>query len=245
MSRIIEEILSKLLSQTRPDPWSKNNSSMPRVYYILQKENLTVFELEHTNKGIIDREWKLQITTLGNTCGDPYFYSCTNTCFLSSIQNPCPSTYSPPCYDLDRVTMVLSLTSSKYSKQLGNAISPSFNIIATIQILIEYLKEDKKIIHTKEKLYTCNHKIKNTDISVYTCGICEFNVTKQSILENHIKAKHTNKTSVLCEKNFETTFVENYHLCIRKTKLTCPLCEFLTNDERKLKLHMETNHIKP
>ena len=70
-------------------------------------------------------------------------------------------------------------------------------------------------------------------------------MTKQSILENHIKAKHTNKTSVLCEKNFETTFVENYHLCIRKTKLTCPLCEFLTNDERKLKLHMETSHIKP
>jgi hypothetical protein len=65
----------------------------------------------------------------------------------------------------------------------------------------EYLAEDNDLMK--------QHKKKHTGSYVYVCGICEFEATRLSLLENHLEVKHTKesmwwnenqKSDHLCEK---------------------------------------------
>ena len=88
--------------------------------------------------------------------------------------------------------------------------------------LCEYMAEDAQLV--------AQHKKKHTWRIIYTCGLCEFEATKESILEDHHEIKHTKKNfwwmekvrsehfCDRCEKMFQNLFVKRYHLCVQETK---------------------------
>ena len=114
--------------------------------------------------------------------------------------------------------------------------------------LCEYMAEDKQLV--------AQHKKKHTGKFIYTCGICEFEATRKSILEDHHEIKHTKKIfwwmekeksehyCDRCEKKFRNLFVKRYHLCLQETKYACPLCDFLGIDLHEIELHLEEIHTK-
>ena len=114
--------------------------------------------------------------------------------------------------------------------------------------LCEYMAEDRQLV--------AQHKKKHTGKIIYTCGICEFEATKESILEDHHEIKHTKKNfwwmekeksehfCDKCEKKFQNLFVKRYHLCVQETKYVCPLCEFLGIDLHEIEVHLEKIHTK-
>ena len=72
----------------------------------------------------------------------------------------------------------------------------------------EYISEDNDIMK--------KHMMKHTGDSIYSCNICEFEATRQSLLENHMEAKHTKitpwwheskKTEHFCDKKSSFFFI--------------------------------------
>ena len=83
----------------------------------------------------------------------------------------------------------------------------------------EYITEDNDILK--------QHKKKHMGGLLYRCNICEFEATRQIILENQIEVKHEKKIPWWdeaeegmgehycdkCEKKFNHFFVKRYHKC--------------------------------
>ena len=112
----------------------------------------------------------------------------------------------------------------------------------------EYIAADKSLLK--------QHKMKHTGTSIYTCGTCEFETTRQAMLNDHIEAKHMKKNfwwlekekseynCDKCEKKFQNLFVMRYHLCVQKTKYACSFCEVIVETFEELVPHLETEHTK-
>ena len=84
----------------------------------------------------------------------------------------------------------------------------------------EYMSDDKELIR--------KHYFKHTGDNVFVCGICEFETTRRSMLEDHKEAKHPKENMwwneyqkqdhycTKCENTFKNLFVKRYHLCTKK-----------------------------
>jgi hypothetical protein len=76
----------------------------------------------------------------------------------------------------------------------------------------DYSAEDKDIMKA--------HMKRHTGRIIFQCGKCEFEATRQSLLENHIEARHSYVPPQLkqkcerCEKVFPDIFQIKYHTCI-------------------------------
>ena len=85
----------------------------------------------------------------------------------------------------------------------------------------EYLTDDKLLLNQQKK--------KHTSVNIFRCWTCEFEYTRQAMLENHLEEKHSkeklwwheNQTSdhhcEKCGKTFKNLFVKIHHLCKMKT----------------------------
>ena len=56
------------------------------------------------------------------------------------------------------------------------------------------------------------HKMKHTESSLYTCGVCEFEATKLAMLKDHIEIKHTKQNMKIRTR---ITFVRNVKRSLR------------------------------
>ena len=103
----------------------------------------------------------------------------------------------------------------------------------------------------------CEHGYIKCDRNIYfICGICEFEATRQELLENHMETKHTKKTfwwqendrneynCDMCEKKFNNLFVMRYHKCVQETKYACELCDFMGISLYELYMHLKETHTK-
>ena len=131
----------------------------------------------------------------------------------------------------------------------------------------DYVSSDKETLlnHTSRKhgLINCDkceysaldegimkkHMYKHTGRMVYQCRICEFEATKQEILENHIEVKHNVKeveTPRLkcerCENYFGKPFQLKHHSCKVQSKYQCEQCTFLAVTLSELLDHIEVKH---
>ena len=113
----------------------------------------------------------------------------------------------------------------------------------------EYMSEDNVLMK--------QHKMKHTGTSIFYCGRCEFEATRQIILENHLETKHAQKSDYWwqesqkcvyycdkCEKKFQNLFVMRYHICVQETKYACPKCEFMAITLHEHLTHLENKHTK-
>ena len=86
------------------------------------------------------------------------------------------------------------------------------------------------------------HKEAHTRFTLYQCAICEFESTNYSILNDHLKTKHTEKVHVIhkcndCEQEFQYEFLLQNHICFR-----CYKCNFLAKSSKSLAAHNQANH---
>ena len=68
----------------------------------------------------------------------------------------------------------------------------------------EYIAEDMVLMN--------QHKMKHTESSLYTCGVCEFEATKLAMLKDHIEIKHTKQNTKIRNR---ITFVRNVKRSLR------------------------------
>ena len=95
------------------------------------------------------------------------------------------------------------------------------------------------------------HMMTHTGNIIFTCYICEFEVTKQSILEDHKESKHS-KEEVLpdvlycekCEKTYQTKFHLEFHNCKSPYKYPCHICEFIGLSVLEILSHINDDHYK-
>lgn len=88
----------------------------------------------------------------------------------------------------------------------------------------EYKAEDNDILK--------KHKIKHTGRILFSCGICEFESSKQSMLVDHTESKAPSKEGLRyrcdrCEKEFSHAFLLKSHSCIPVFKYPCEKCSFV------------------
>ena len=84
--------------------------------------------------------------------------------------------------------------------------------------------------------------MRHTGNMIYQCQICEFEATKQSILEDHIEHKHTQKeqtpyTCSKCEKTFAYYFLLINHRCFK-----CNKCNSIASSSSSLATHVQSIH---
>ena len=109
----------------------------------------------------------------------------------------------------------------------------------------DYTAEDSDIM-TK-------HKINNTGRILFSCGICEFEASKQCMLENHKESKHANKEHSkeevsshecrICDTVFQYSFLLKSHACVPAFKFPCGKCSFVGITLGEVLEHMEEVHI--
>ena len=109
----------------------------------------------------------------------------------------------------------------------------------------EYRAEDFDIMK--------KHKMKHTGRIVFTCNICEFESSKQSMLVEHKESKHRNSKEWneeeaikcnRCEKQFKHAFLLKNHTCIPAFKYPCQTCQFVAISVIELLEHMNGVHSK-
>ena len=88
----------------------------------------------------------------------------------------------------------------------------------------EYRAEDNDILK--------KHKMKHTGSILFSCGVCEFESSKQSMLVDHKESKHTIEKEltidcVRCEKVFSHAFLLKSHSCMPMFKYPCDKCSFV------------------
>ena len=108
----------------------------------------------------------------------------------------------------------------------------------------EYRAEDFDIMK--------KHKLKHTGRILFTCNICEFESSKQSMLAEHKESKHSNPKEMemasyecdRCEKQFKHAFLLKNHTCIPAFKYPCQVCTFVAISVIELLEHMNGVHSK-
>ena len=112
----------------------------------------------------------------------------------------------------------------------------------------QFTAEDKQIMK--------KHMTKHTGGIIYTCYVCEFESTRQAMLDDHKETKQTNNNPwwyehqptqhhcEYCEKTFKNLFVKRYHNCTQETKYKCPKCEFMAVTLDEHLTHIEEKHQK-
>ena len=108
--------------------------------------------------------------------------------------------------------------------------------------LCDYSALDEEILR--------KHMTKHTGRIVFQCGKCEFEATKEALLDDHKESKHTTQPEPTvekrkcekCEKEFDAGFVFEAHKCIVTSKFQCELCTFKAVTLSELLEHMVTNH---
>ena len=104
----------------------------------------------------------------------------------------------------------------------------------------EYSAEDLNIMK--------KHKMKHTGRIIFTCNICEFETTRESMLMEHKESKHTNPEVKLdieckkCEKSFPYMFHYNAHSCTPVYKYPCEKCNFIAAELSEIVEHMVDIH---
>ena len=93
------------------------------------------------------------------------------------------------------------------------------------------------------------HKMEHTGTILFTCNICEFESSKQSILVDHKESKHSKPDNPVhecnrCEKAFSYPFLLKNHTCIPDFKYPCELCSFMATGLSDLLKHMDWVHSK-
>ena len=91
---------------------------------------------------------------------------------------------------------------------------------------------------------------KHTGRIVFQCGKCEFEATKEYLLDDHKEIKHTaepqptieKRRCEKCEKDFDAGIVFEAHKCIIKSKYQCEQCAFTAVTLSELLEHMVSNH---
>ena len=94
------------------------------------------------------------------------------------------------------------------------------------------------------------HKTQHTGIFLFQCGKCEFEATKQAMLDNHHELKHPTpqETSAVrhrcekCEIDFDDAFIFKSHICIITSKYQCEQCSFTAITLAELLSHMQSEH---
>ena len=96
-----------------------------------------------------------------------------------------------------------------------------------------------------------DHMKSHTGRILFMCGSCEFEATRQNIIENHQASKHRyihelKKNPVYkckkCEKNVDDSFFAKPHTCIVTSKFQCEQCTFTAVTLSELFDHMENDH---
>ena len=108
----------------------------------------------------------------------------------------------------------------------------------------EYWAEDEDIMN--------NHMKKHTGEMLFSCYVCEFEATREYLLENHREIKHK-KVEVppvrsepdcsICEESFQHDILVKKHKCSPKSKFACQGCTFMSVDLNELVTHAR-EHIK-
>ena len=92
-----------------------------------------------------------------------------------------------------------------------------------------------------------NHMKKHTGRIIFTCVVCEFEATREVILENHMELKHKKNTDrntkcENCEKEFPALFLSRYHICGPQYTYPCQLCTFVAIDLEEIVSHQLEYH---
>ena len=97
------------------------------------------------------------------------------------------------------------------------------------------------------------HMTKHTGRILFQCGKCEFEATRQSLLDDHKETKHpeiqlpvidTKRRCEKCEKEFEGGFIFDAQKCIFSSKYHCEHCTFTAVTLAELLEHMVEEHTK-
>ena len=101
------------------------------------------------------------------------------------------------------------------------------------------------------------HMKKHTGRMIFQCRKCEFEATRQAILDNLIAVKHAQPAPPCkkemckhCTKYFPDPFLLKYHSCKQvetseyagQRKWMCDLCDYTTDVQTNLPCHTQTNH---
>ena len=86
---------------------------------------------------------------------------------------------------------------------------------------------------------------------IFTCIVCEFEATREILLENHMEMKHGEKSDRKtkcsdCGKMFPALFLSRYHICGPQYTYPCQLCHFVAIDLEEIVAHSleyHTNHL--
>ena len=106
----------------------------------------------------------------------------------------------------------------------------------------EYSALDKEIMS--------NHMKTHTGSMLFICRICEFETTREAMLEDHCETKHKpikkpqspKHKCEKCELFFEDKFILKSHVCIITSKFQCELCTFTGVTLGELLDHMGADH---
>ena len=94
------------------------------------------------------------------------------------------------------------------------------------------------------------HQMKHTGRILFTCSICEFESTRQSMLEDPKESKHgIGRTPRIffpcdiCESKFPY-FLLKKHVCVPVSKFPCGKCQFASSGLMELSRHMDEAHVQ-
>ena len=94
------------------------------------------------------------------------------------------------------------------------------------------------------------HMATHTGRILFQCGKCEFETTRQAMLDEHHNSRHTTAPKLSgprqrcekCEIDFEDAFLFKSHICIITSKYQCEQCSFTAVTFGELLNHMEADH---
>ena len=95
------------------------------------------------------------------------------------------------------------------------------------------------------------HMMTHTGRIVFMCNICEFETTRQSMLENHMESKHPKNENQSvkhycekCEQEFLSSLHLDYHHCKPQFKYPCHVCQFMGLSVVEVLTHLNEDHVK-
>lgn len=106
----------------------------------------------------------------------------------------------------------------------------------------------KQFYNLKLNYLMNNHMKKHTGRYIFSCSVCEFEATREYLLENHKEMKHKNTDCNgnlkcdQCEKTFPALFLSRYHICGQEFTYPCQSCGFIAIDLHEIISHVQENH---
>ena len=117
---------------------------------------------------------------------------------------------------------------------------------AQLQVKDGLIKGLKEVLGSRDDVTVLSSSRQDDDASSHKCQACNSNFRKSDDLENHIDAKHTEKSCVYCETVFssESFLIKHHKVCINNVGLAKSICSNCNKNftDNGLKRHQQNCH---